>query len=486
MKTLRDQSFSATRWTTFAMGTRAATALLQTIILARILGPSEFGTIALAVMVTGVSTAIADLGVNSAIMHFRSVSDKELSSLYWLNVTTGALLSLIVLSVAPLISHIYDDPALLPVLEVAALSVFLGSIGQQFKLLAERDINFMPVAIIEIAAALGGFIVAVSCALVGLGALSIAIALAFSAACQTILNVVFLSKQRLPSFHFSYLDVKRFIYFGFGNVLTNLVNTLTLQGDVIASGASLTKTELGLYSQPRELCLRFMFVVNPIITRVGFPIMAKVQHDPDALRLIYLASLRMTASINFPFYIFVAMFNEEIIQVVLGQKWADSSVILRYVAIWCLFRSIGNPIGSLLTATGNVRSGLWSSIAMLCGVFIASLIGSRWGPVGIPVSLAILYCASLFPIYLFIIRPVIHCPFFTYFQQLFSPLLTALIAGILAEIGRVVLPPGVIGLFFTSFLFAFAYCVISLRTNREWVLAMLRLIGLHKKAGAAG
>ena len=108
-----------------------------------------------------------------------------------------------------------------------------------------------------------------------------------------------------------------------------------MQADVFIGGLLSGTGALGLYSLPRDLSLRIALTINPIVTRVGFPVMAKSQGNIDQLKSIYLQVLRMTASINFPIYVAFALFSKEIVVLLLGERWQGSATYSDYFRrIW--------------------------------------------------------------------------------------------------------------------------------------------------------
>ena len=137
--------------------------------------------------------------------------------------------------------------------------------------------------------------------------------------------------------------------------------------------------------------MRIMFVVNPIVTRVSFPLLASVAHDRSKVKSVYLKAMKMTASVNFPIYAFLAVFGPEVVAIVLGPKWVASAPIMRILAIWCAVRSVGNPVGSLLFATGETKRAIYSALGVAIAVFVFVYIGAPWGILGIPVALTVLY-----------------------------------------------------------------------------------------------
>src|SRR5262249_42828142 len=143
-----------------------------------------------------------------------------------------------------------------------------------------------------------------------------------------------------------------------------LLNALNMQSDVIVGGRIVGGGLLGLYSTPRDLCLRIQLMINPIVTRVSLPIMARAQTDGDFVRRLYLTTVRMVTSTNFPIYAAIALFAPEIVHILFGPHWAGAAPYLRIIAVAALFRCVNNPIGSLLYALGETR------LMIRCAIFI--------------------------------------------------------------------------------------------------------------------
>ncbi len=131
-------------------------------------------------------------------------------------------------------------------------------------------------------------------------------------------------------------------------LLNNVINHVNATIDLVLGGRMLGASQLGLYSVPRNLLLQVQGMVNPIFTRVGFPLIASIQHDKERVKQVYLKTMNMTASVNAPIYVAIAVFAPEIVWLLLGPNWTDTAPLIRVLALWGLLRSFGNPVGSLL------------------------------------------------------------------------------------------------------------------------------------------
>jgi O-antigen/teichoic acid export membrane protein len=180
--------------------------------------------------------------------------------------------------------------------------------------------------------------------------------------------------------------------------------------------------QLGLYSDPKNLTLNVQMVINPIVTNVGLPVMAKAQGDAALLKRVYLQTMRMTASVKFPIYVAIAFFAPEIVHRMLGEKWKEAIPLLQIFACWGLLRSIGNPAGSLLFATGKAKLAFKWNMVPLFFIGPTIWIGSQYGAQGMAISMTGLMAILFVPGWYVLIRPSCGATLGEYLIQLFVPL----------------------------------------------------------------
>lgn len=479
---LRNRAFSAVRWTTIATAGKALAAFVQLIVLARLLEPKDFGLFALVLAVVNTAQIVSDFGISNAIIHFDDVKKRELSSLYWLNMGMGIALAALLALSGPLLAWFFDEPELTGLISVASLFFIISAIGQQYRALAEKQLQFRLLAIIEIGAFTIGLGITISLAYLHFGAISIVLGFLATAFINSVLVWLLLSSDWRPAMAFHWSDVQRFWRYGSQIVAVNVINTLTLQSDVVVGGRFFDSAALGLYTQPREFALRIMFAINPIITRVAFPLIALAKDDIARVKTIYLSTLRMTTSINFPIYVALAVLAPEFVLIAFGEKWLPSGELLRWLALWCAARSVGNPSGSLMFALGRTRLAFVSSTCNLIGLTAAGLVGVQYGPTGLAISAFAFYALTIPLFWYFVIRPTCHATFAEYHRQLAIPAFNALLAAIAAYFAiqgfTEPLPRLLIGLTAGGL----SYVAASAITNRDWIFGMLSVIKTKKIA----
>lgn len=474
--TLRKQAFSGVRWTALSSLGRTVLQIIQISILARLLTPADFGLIALVTSIMPFLQIFADAGISNAIIHHQDISQEQLSSLYWLNVGVSFFLALLIVAFSPLVAHWYGHPQMMLLLLLAGCTLVVGSLAQQIRVMAQKNLRFEKLAKIELSAVCVGFMVSVTAAYNGAGVYSIVFGSLVTAivGCTLVWNR--LADGWRPQFCFEIIGIRHFLSFGGYMIGNNLANTFNSQIDIMLGGKILGPQAIGLYSMPRDFNLRIAGVINPIVTNVGFPVMAKAQHDKELLKRVYLQTMRMTASANFPVYCMLALFAPEIVHVLLGNKWLDAIPLLQIFSVWGLVRSTGNPVGSLLMACGRADLSFKWNLALLIIMPPVIWASSRYGVTGLALAMTVLMVLLYWPNWYFQVRPLCCAKFSEYSAQMGIPLLLALISCgtgyftitfIVNDIFRLLIAMTVGGL---------TYSVLSWQFNHVWVEAMIELL----------
>lgn len=477
--TLKARTFSAVRWTVVAAALRALLSVGQLAILARLLSPEDYGLMAIVAVVQSFAAMFSDMGFNSAYLQRRNVDLPQRSSLFWANIAISTLVMLLVMITSPLIAVFMGDERLTWLLIMSAPAFVLNALGQQIRMTAEKSLEFRPVIVAEIGAALFGFLSSVLIAYQGGGVYALVTGGLVSAGFSSIFAWLFVRRGWRPLWRFRMEDIRPYMGFGGAMVANGLVNQVNMSMDLLLGARILPASQIGLYSVPRNLMLQIQFLINPIITRVGFPLIAQIQDDIPRVRAVYLKTLNMTSATNAPLYVGIAFFAPDVVHVLLGANWTGSVDFLRILALWGYWRSTGNPVGSLLFGLGRASLALKWNVAMMAVVPLVLWVGARQGAEGLAWALLGFQLVMLIPGWYILIRPLCQAGLLEYLTMGVRPLLLSLasIAAAYGIAGGLEIP--IMRLLVALLTGTPLYLLLSWWFNREWTVSMIELFGVR-------
>jgi O-antigen/teichoic acid export membrane protein len=408
IKQLRKRATSGARWTGTSTGVRIAAQFAQLAILARLLKVSDFGLMAMVNVALQFATTFTDSGVSNAIIHYRDATKKELSSLYWLNVISGAVVVVAMWFIAPLAAKVYHQPPLVPLLRVASTVFIVVAFGQQFATLSERDLRFRRMARIEISSIVVSAVVGIWLAWKGNGVWSLVWSnLAAAVITSGALTVIGWSQWR-PEMHFDLRECRRFLRFGMFQMGERTLNLLGQQLDKIVIGIVMGATPLGYYDMASRLTARPYQLINPIFTRVAFPVFSAVQKDRERLRKGYLELMEVLTGLTIPIYVGMMVLAAPFVLVQLGEKFTPSIPLLQILSIVGFAFALSSPAGSLILACGRADIGFYLNV-LRTGMILAGIyVGAHWGLKGIAWAMVGVVTAVMFPVHAYVRWKLVH------------------------------------------------------------------------------
>ncbi len=428
---LKQKAISGIKWVTISTVVNNLLQLALISILARFLSPIDFGLMALVNVVIEFSSYFIDAGFSNIIIHKQDINRVQLSSIYWLSIITGIIIYLIIFFLSQSLSIFYNNSELEPLLKLVAVTFLIIPFGQQHKSLFQKELKFDTIALIEIVSRVVSFIVGVLAAIKGLGVYSLALMVLSNSTVSTIMLLVKGMKNYKPAFIFSHIEIKKFYSFGFYQLGERTLNYFASQFDTIIIGKLFGAGPLGIYTIAKNLVMKPAQIINPIVTRVAFPTMAKVQDDNESLKRIYLNTTRYLSSINFPIHMGLVILAEPLTILLFGDKWTDSIILVKVLAIFGMIRSTYNPVGSLLLARGRADLGFFWNVYSSIFSTIIIFIGSFWGLFGIALGQIFTMIVLSIPFYLMLIKKMIHAGYWEYHKTIILPFLIALSASII-------------------------------------------------------
>lgn len=378
---------TASRHTLLAQLTTQGSRLVVSVILARLLTPSDFGVVAAGIVIMVVAWQMTDLGTSAVIIQRDVVDDTLVCSLFYVNLLLGAALSAAMFFGAHPLAAFLGQPHAAPAIQALASICLLGALGNMHMALMRRTLQFSQLAIINITAAVISGFVGVGLAMAGAGLWALVVATVVTTCVTTV--GAWLCQDWRPS---AKLDAGRLrmvarpsVHFFWTSALAIGFNQL----DKVIVSRMLGGGPLGTYSLAQRTVTAPINTVSEAVSTVSFSVFARGQNDARALRAGATRAGGVVALVVLPTTIGLAVLAQQAVTVVYGAGWEAAIPVLQILAPLAAVQAISNVPRSLMYAMGRTDwLYRWGLAYCLVGAMVM-MVSSRWGLVGVSLGLAL-------------------------------------------------------------------------------------------------
>jgi len=355
--------------------------ILFLVVMARLLDPEDFGLVA---MVTVIAGLFGLLALSSATVQKDTITDEQMSTLFWINLLIGALLAGLCVLAAPILVAFYSEPRLYWITVSAGTGFIFSTAAAQHLALLERQLRFITLAVIDIVCQLVGLVVGVGLALAGFGYWALVASTIALPAMTTI--CAWTVTGWTPGRPRRKAGVRSLLHFGGTVTLNTVVTYVAYNFEKVLLGRFWGADVLGLYGRAYQLINIPTQNLNVAVGGVTFAALSRLQNDPIRLRSYFLKSYGLASSLTLPTTMFCALFAEDIVLVALGPKWAEAASTFRLLSPTVLVFGIINPTAWLMVSTGLQVRSLRIALVIAPLVIAAYIIGMPYGANGVALA----------------------------------------------------------------------------------------------------
>lgn len=366
-------------------GTQALTLAIFSI-LARLLGPSEYGIIGMCAAWLAFISVFSEMGFGSALIQRQNVTSHHFSSVFFVNVAAGIALFLIGLLLSVPAAAFFKSQDVKPVMAVLSTGFIFEAFSFSQRALARREMRFRDLAIRDIVATLIGGVVGIALAYRRFGVWSL---VAQSLITSLLGAILFwrISQWRPRFQEFSVPCLKELWPYSAKLSLYNVFKYFAQNSDKLIIGHWLGSVALGYYTFASRVVLT---PVNVIVLSLGnywFPKCSRMQGKPQQLGESYLFVNKVTVSILGPLIVVGAMLSPALVHVLFGNKWIPAVRLIQILAVVGFAQSLISPVGVLMKALDrpdwllywSVFMTFLSAILMGLGVTLGGITFTVWG-----------------------------------------------------------------------------------------------------------
>ena len=364
-------------------------------VLARFLSPEDFGLIGMVTVVTGLSSILTNAWLSAGSVQQDAIDDGQLSTLFWIYLSFGAILCLVCVAAAPLLVAFYHEPRLYWVTAILGLSCLFTTAGVQHFAILQRQLRYVALAAAETVALFASIVVGTGMAIAGFGYWALVAATLVAPACSTV--CLWLASGWIPGRPQRIAGIRSTVGFG-GTITFNiLVVYIAYNLDKVLLGRFWGADALGIYGRAYQLATIPPENINGAIGGVAFSALSRLRDDAVRFKRYFLKGYSLVMSIGFPITAFCALYANDIILIVLGPKWSEAAEIFRLLTPTVLVFGIINPLGWLMFSLGLVGRSARISLVLAPLVIGAYVIGLPHGPTGVATAFSAAMLLWLMP-----------------------------------------------------------------------------------------
>jgi O-antigen/teichoic acid export membrane protein len=378
---LQKQSFSAIIWTVIDTFLLKGLTFIASVILARLLGPEEFGLIGMVSIFIAIGISLVDSGLSASLIRTEDANDSDYSTVFYLNILISLLVYIVIYFCAPYIAKFYGYTILTDIIRLYCFSFIISAFSAVQIAQLNKKMQFRKIMFINIPGTIIGVITGVTLGYFGYGVWSIVWMYISTQIIQSLLLWTF--SRWKPTNKFSIIKVKQHFGFGYKLMLSGLLNTIFSNIYDIIIGKFYAVKSLGYFERARTLNEYPVTILTGVISKVSYPLLAQILGEKDRISEIYKQILQFSFFITVPLMLGAAAIANPLFELILGKIWLPSVPYFQIICLASIFYPVNAFNINILKLYG--RSDLFLKLEVLkkIVVVISILFAFPYGIIGL-------------------------------------------------------------------------------------------------------
>lgn len=334
---------------------------IVSIVLARLLDPTVYGTVALVTIFTTIMQVFVDSGMGNALIQKKDADDLDFSSVFYFNMAMCSVLYLIMFFAAPFIASFYRMPELTAIVRVLSFVVVISGVKNVQQAYVSRHLMFKRFFFSTLGGTIGAAVIGIAMAYLGFGVWALVAQMLFNAAVDT--TILWITVKWRPKKMFSFQRLKSLFSYGWKLLVSSLIDTVYNDLRQLIIGKKYSSGDLAYYNQGKKFPQLIVTNINTSIDSVLLPTMSKAQDDMAAVRSMTRRAIKTSTFLMMPAMIGLAVCAEPLVQLILTEKWLPCVLFLRIFCITYAFYPIHTANLNAIKAMG--RSDLFLKLEII-------------------------------------------------------------------------------------------------------------------------
>lgn len=375
--------------------------LIISIILARLLSPTEFGQIAIIMVFINLSIVFIDSGLNTALVQDKHTSKEDYSTVFYVSFAIAVFIVIILWFTAPLIGKYYDDSTLVLPLRVYSFSLLVGAAKSVLVAKMQREMQFKQMMWCNLVACVLSGSIGVIMAYAGYGIWAL-IAYYFASTLLTCFLLSYATKWH-PILKFSINRAKKLFSFGWKIMISGVLCSVYYDIRALIIGKLYSSADLGYYNRGQQIPDVVSHTIEGALQSVMFPVMSQCQDEKEKVKSILLRTTSMGALIIMPVMLGIAAISEPLVSFLLTDKWLPCVIYMQLICLANISIPINKPCLIAIQSLGRsdifMKLEIVRRVAMLLILIVSVICFDS------VLAIAVSYVFSLWFDYFIIIYP---------------------------------------------------------------------------------
>ena len=381
--------------TLVAQATKFVTGVGATMVLARLLGPDDFGLAAMALATVSILARIKDAGLFTATIQSSRIDQAQATALFWMSAALASAAALLTLALAPVVGWFYRDARLVPLTAALAFVPILDGVTMQLQAVMTRQMRFVALSMVDAGTMVMAVAAAIALAWAGAGYWAIVgQELMYSAAYAAAIWTVCRWRPGRPRRH---SDIRPMVDFGLYLSASRIVTVLTMNLDTVFVGRFGGPPQAGIYDRAFRLLMIPLILFNQPLTAVAVPALSRLQGDAERYRVFYQAWIRLMFAMSMPLVVFLFVDAERAVVTILGAQWIGVVPLYHALAPAAFIGRLSMVTNWIYLSTGRADRQLRWSLFLLVPMVAAYAVGVGWGAFGVAVAHSLVTCLLWYP-----------------------------------------------------------------------------------------
>ena len=345
------------------------------VVLARLLDPTVYGTVALVTVFTTIMQVFVDSGLGNALIQKKDADDLDFSTVFYFNVVACAVLYGVMYFCAPLIAAFYERPELTPIVRVLSLTLIISGVKNIQQAFVSKNMLFKRFFYSTLGGTFGAAAIGIGMAAAGYGVWALVAQSLFNSLVGTV--ILWFTVRWRPKWMFSFERLKGLFSYGWKLLVSNLLNTVYNDLRQLIIGKLYTSNDLAFYNKGHQFPQLVVTNINTSIDSVLFPAMASAQDERERVKAMTRRSIKISTYLMMPIMVGLAVCAEPFISLLLTDKWLPCVFYMRIFCITMAFYPIHTANLNAIKAMG--RSDMFLKLEVIKKVIgLAALLATMW------------------------------------------------------------------------------------------------------------